>query len=84
VVVVRALLRGAIMSLALALPGVAQAPATKPATAAAPDTSYKGGPFDKLHFRHIGPTGPSGRIDDFAVLETDPDVFYVAAATGGL
>jgi photosystem II stability/assembly factor-like uncharacterized protein len=42
------------------------------------------GPFDGLRFREIGPANPSGRIDDFAVLETDPTVFYVATATGGL
>ena len=52
--------------------------------AQAPDTTWKGGPFDKLKFRNIGPTGPSGRVDDFAVLERDPNVFYIATATGGL
>jgi photosystem II stability/assembly factor-like uncharacterized protein len=41
-------------------------------------------PFDKLNFREIGPATPSGRIDDFAVLESNPSVFYVATATGGL
>ncbi len=58
---------------------------TQTAPKPAPDTSAaKGGPFDKLRFRNIGPTGPSGRIDDFAVLESDPNVFYIATATGGL
>ena len=42
------------------------------------------GPFDGLVFREIGPATPSGRIDDFAVLESNPSVFYVAAATGGV
>jgi hypothetical protein len=32
----------------------------------------------------IGPASPSGRIDNFAVLESNPAVFYVATATGGL
>ena len=41
-------------------------------------------PFDSLKFRNIGPATPSGRIDDFAVLESNPAVFYVASATGGL
>jgi photosystem II stability/assembly factor-like uncharacterized protein len=41
-------------------------------------------PFDKLQFREIGPATPGGRIDDFAVLENNPAVFYVATATGGL
>src|SRR5262249_14282834 len=41
-------------------------------------------PFSGLRFREIGPASPSGRIDDFAVLESNPAVFYVATATGGL
>jgi photosystem II stability/assembly factor-like uncharacterized protein len=42
------------------------------------------GPFDRLQFREIGPATMSGRIDDFAVLESNPSIFYVATATGGL
>ena len=41
-------------------------------------------PFDRLTFRHIGPASMSGRIDDLAVLESNPSVFYVAAATSGV
>ncbi len=41
-------------------------------------------PFDNLRFRNIGPATMGGRIDDFAVLESNPSVFYVATATGGL
>ncbi len=41
-------------------------------------------PFAGLRFREIGPASPAGRIDDFAVLENNPAVFYVATATGGL
>ncbi len=40
--------------------------------------------FAGLRFRNIGPAAMGGRIDDFAVLESNPAVFYVAAATGGL
>jgi photosystem II stability/assembly factor-like uncharacterized protein len=40
--------------------------------------------FTGLHFRNIGPAAMGGRIDDIAVLESNPAVFYVAAATGGL
>jgi photosystem II stability/assembly factor-like uncharacterized protein len=40
--------------------------------------------FAGLQFRNIGPAAMGGRIDDFAVLESNPAVFYVAAATGGL
>src|SRR6266480_7145729 len=41
-------------------------------------------PFAGLRFREIGPASPAGRIDDFAVLESNPAIFYVATATGGL
>lgn len=72
----------AAMPLAVATPAMAQG--TTPSAAATPDTAWKGGPFDRLSFRNIGPTGPSGRIDDFAVLERDPRIFYIATATGGV
>jgi photosystem II stability/assembly factor-like uncharacterized protein len=61
----------ALSALSASLP--AQSPATNP-----------GSPFDGLKFREIGPATPSGRVDDFAVLESNPSVFYVAAATSGL
>jgi photosystem II stability/assembly factor-like uncharacterized protein len=41
-------------------------------------------PFEALRFRNIGPATMGGRIDDFAVLESNPAVYYVATATGGL
>ena len=41
------------------------------------------GPLDRLAFRAIGPATPSGRVDDVAVLESDPSTFYVAMATVG-
>jgi photosystem II stability/assembly factor-like uncharacterized protein len=41
-------------------------------------------PFERLHFRGIGPATMSGRIDDLAVYESNPAVFYIATATGGL
>ncbi|HTK28867.1 MAG TPA: hypothetical protein VL309_04920 [Vicinamibacterales bacterium] len=68
------------LSMALAL-AAALAPIT---------TSSQGAPkiapslFAGLRFRNIGPAAMAGRIDDFAVLESNPAVFYVAAATGGL
>ena len=65
------------------VPATAQAPKGPPVSPAA-DSGFKGGPFDKLQFRNIGPAGMSGRIDDIAVLERDPRIFYVATATGGL
>ncbi|HEX9754690.1 MAG TPA: hypothetical protein VGA42_03250, partial [Gemmatimonadales bacterium] len=42
------------------------------------------GPFDQLRFRNIGPATPSGRVDDFAVYDANPSIFYIATATGGL
>ncbi|HEX4948725.1 MAG TPA: hypothetical protein VFZ34_18760 [Blastocatellia bacterium] len=35
-------------------------------------------------FRGIGPASMMGRIDDFAVVESNPSTYYVAFATGGL
>ena len=37
-----------------------------------------------LHFRSIGPATTSGRIDDFAVDEQNPAIFYIGTATGGV
>jgi photosystem II stability/assembly factor-like uncharacterized protein len=42
------------------------------------------GPFDTLHFRPIGPASMSGRITDLAVYESNPAIFYVGTAHGGL
>lgn len=40
--------------------------------------------LDRLAPRQLGPTNMSGRIADIAVLESNPAVFYVASASGGL
>jgi photosystem II stability/assembly factor-like uncharacterized protein len=37
-----------------------------------------------FRWRGIGPIGQGGRVDDVAVSETDPRVFYVGFATGGI
>ena len=37
-----------------------------------------------LKFRTIGPTIMSGRVSDLAVVESDPRVFYVGTASGGV
>jgi len=39
---------------------------------------------DAVRFREIGPTAQGGRYVDYAVVESNPRVFYAAAATGGL
>ena len=41
-------------------------------------------PFARLGFREIGPASAGGRVDNLAVFEKNPAVFYVATATGGL
>src|SRR5688572_31925593 len=61
---------------------VAQAPA--PPTPVMTEKSAGSGPFDRLWFRAIGPATPSGRVDDLAVLESDPTTFYVGMATAGV
>ena len=40
--------------------------------------------FDHFAFREIGPTRQGGRVVAFAVSETDPSLFFVAAGPGGL
>ena len=37
-----------------------------------------------LEFRTIGPTIMGGRVADLAVVESDPRIFYVGVATGGV
>src|SRR5687768_18411596 len=38
---------------------------------------------DSIRFREIGPTRQGGRYVEFAVVESNPRVFYAATATGG-
>ena len=40
--------------------------------------------LDAIRFREIGPTAQGGRYVEFAVIESNPRVFYAATATGGL
>ncbi|MGE0865813.1 MAG: WD40/YVTN/BNR-like repeat-containing protein, partial [Vicinamibacterales bacterium] len=77
--------RIATLALAVALATaalVAQAP--PPVTPTFTADSAGNGPLDRLYFRSIGPATPSGRVDDVAVLESDPSTFYVAMATAGI
>ena len=37
-----------------------------------------------LEFRTVGPTIMGGRVADLAVVESDPRIFYVGVATGGV
>ena len=58
--------------------------APPPPTPVFTEKSAGNGPLDRLWFRPIGPATPSGRVDDLAVLESDPTTFYVAMATAGV
>ncbi|OLE58240.1 MAG: hypothetical protein AUG13_00065 [Chloroflexi bacterium 13_1_20CM_2_59_7] len=40
--------------------------------------------FKNLEFREIGPAVMGGRIDDFAVVESNPKIVYVGTASGGV
>jgi len=70
--------------IALGAPGVRaeQAAAVRPAAPAVAAAPVD--PFAGLVFRNIGPATMGGRVDDLAVLESNPAVFYVGTATGGL
>jgi len=58
----------------------------EPATAAAPaeqSPDYKAA-LENLRWRELGPAIMGGRIDDFAVVESDPRIVYVGTASGGV
>jgi len=40
--------------------------------------------LDGVNFRNIGPANMGGRIDDFAVVESNPNIIYVGTASGGV
>lgn len=60
---------GAMAAITVAAPGEPQSPTEK---------------FKNLEFREIGPAVMGGRIDDFAVVESNPNIVYVGAASGGV
>lgn len=67
-----------------AQPGRSGRPAPQATAQPTPTPVEVKSPVDGLHFRAIGPATPSGRIDDFAVYEANPAIFYIATATGGV
>src|SRR6266550_1151108 len=64
-----AVILGALSMSALAAPGDQPNPTDK---------------FKNLEFREIGPATMGGRIDDFAVVESNPNIVYVGTASGGV
>ena len=53
------------------------------ASAAFAQTSHETA-LKNLKFRNIGPAIMGGRMDDFAVVESDPRIIYVGSAAGGI
>jgi photosystem II stability/assembly factor-like uncharacterized protein len=56
--------------------------AASPAAPASPMTFEKA--VSTLKFRELGPAAMGGRIDDFAVVESNPSTVYAGTASGGL
>jgi photosystem II stability/assembly factor-like uncharacterized protein len=57
----------------------------QPAAPAPPPVHKSDDPILKnFTWRSIGPANMGGRIDDIAVVESNPSIFYVGFATGGL
>ena len=65
--------------LAVAFAAFASAASAQPKAATLTPDHLKG-----FEFRNIGPAIMGGRIDDFAVVESNPSVFYVGTASGGI
>jgi photosystem II stability/assembly factor-like uncharacterized protein len=65
--------------LAVAFAAFASAARAQPKAATLTPDHLKG-----FEFRNIGPAIMGGRVDDFAVVESNPSVFYVGTASGGI
>jgi photosystem II stability/assembly factor-like uncharacterized protein len=74
-------LRRPLLALAVGLIAVSLVPL---APSAQPSASREAQLFNAVPARSIGPANMGGRITDLAVVESNPDVMYVAAATGGV
>ena len=76
-----------LLALALAAaPAWSQPSKEKAATAAekkAPAMTFESA-LGRLKFRELGPAVMGGRLDDFAVVESNPAIVYAGTASGGL
>ncbi|HEV8378703.1 MAG TPA: PDZ domain-containing protein, partial [Tepidisphaeraceae bacterium] len=84
-------LEAQVQALTKALEELRKNPTTAPIAKSAPTTAPATPPFvldakyqQSLTWRSIGPAGMGGRIVDFAIVESDPNTFFVATASGGL
>jgi len=70
-------------AIALSSPLAAQPPQAAPQPA--PPINQSDDPMLRgFRWRSIGPAGQGGRVDDIAVVERDPQVYYIGFATGGI
>ena len=72
-----------LLALVLLLPAPVLAQKAKPAAAPSPPAPVAE-KLQALEFRSLGPAIMGGRIDDFAVVESNPSIFYVGTASGGI
>jgi hypothetical protein len=57
----------------------------KPAPSVSPSpTPTPGPPFGNMSWRAIGPAGPGGRVPAVAGIATNPKLYYIGAAGGGV
>ena len=74
--------------LCLALAAAAQeqqaTPAASPTPEGTPDATTEIKSFDRLEWRNIGPANMGGRVTDVEGVAGNPNVVYVATASGGL
>ena len=69
-----------VLCTAVGLSGLSAHAQQRPAAAAPAASAPAADPFPGLKFRNIGPATMGGRIDDLAVLESNPAVFYMGSA----
>lgn len=65
-------------------PGAGQGPRTAPSPTPTPINESKDPLLRSFRWRSIGPASMGGRIDDIAVVESNPYVIYLGLATGGV
>src|SRR5689334_9990732 len=76
-ITVRAMVRAGILSLALAVPLLAQSPARM--------TNQSTNPLlATFKHRSIGPASMGGRIDDVEAAESNPSIIWIGYASGGV
>jgi photosystem II stability/assembly factor-like uncharacterized protein len=74
----------AVLALSVLAPSPCLTQAAENQARAAPSSAISVELLKNLEFRNIGPAVMGGRVDDFAVWEADPSVFYVGTASGGV